>query len=299
MTRPAGASFRQVVYLGDRFLEPGEEPRVSLFDRGYLLGDSVFETLRAYKGVPFRLDQHLHRLQYSARVLGIVLPLGLGELRSLVLEAVRRAELDDAYVRVTVSRGEGPPGVSPSQCGQPLLSVIARPLQPYPAEAYARGIRSAVVRARRIPDVCIDSRAKCGNYLPSILGRRELDEQGMIEGVQLAVEGHVCGGTVSNLFVIEGRRLRTPDLASGCLPGITRAVLLELAPGLGLQPVEERLQVEDLTRADEMFFASTLMECLPVASLGEHTFGAVPGPHTLALHGALRSLIERETAAVG
>jgi branched-chain amino acid aminotransferase len=286
-----------VVYLDGRFLADGETPQVSLFDRAYLFGDSVFETLRAYRGMAFREEQHLQRLGYSARALGIDLPVAGAELRGLIRAAMGKSGLQDAYVRVTVSRGEGGGTISPAGCDKPVLSIIVRPRKPYPAEAYARGIPSAVVETRRVPPACIDSRAKCGNYLPSILARRELDRQGMIEGVQLAVDGHVVCGTVSNLFLVDGARLRTPDLASGCLPGITRAAVLELAPSLGLEPREERLTVADLSRADEMFFTNSLMECLPVARIGEHAFGEAPGPRTRAIHGALTLLIDREVEA--
>ena len=287
----------EVVYLGGRFLEPAESPAVSLFDRGYLFGDTVFETLRAYGGVPFRLARHLQRLEYSARALGITLPAASEELDALVRAAMARSRLLDAYIRVTVSRGEGPGGISPAGCDRPVLSIVVRPLEPYPAEAYARGIRSEVVATRRIPASCIDPAAKCGNYLPSILARRELDRAGMIEGVQLAVDGQVVSGTVSNLFLVEGGRLRTPHLASGCLPGITRSAVLELAAGVGVVPSEERVDVPDLHRADEVFFTNSLMECLPVAQIGEHRLGEAPGPWTRELHAALRALVTREVSS--
>jgi branched-chain amino acid aminotransferase len=167
----------------------------------------------------------------------------------------------------------------------------------YPADAYENGIQSKVVEPRRVPAACLDPTIKCGNYLPNILARRELERHGMLEGVQRAVEGHVVGGAVSNVFLIQGRRLRTPDRGSGILPGITRAALIEVAGEAGLDVSEERLQVDDLYSADEMFFANTLMECLPVAAIDGRAFAPAPGELTRALHRAFHELLGREAAS--
>ncbi len=284
-----------VVYLNGRFLAAGEPATVSLFDRGYLFGDSVFETLRGYRGSPFRLEEHLRRLEYSAGAVGIPLPASRAELAAVTREALARSGLDEAYIRITVSRGEGGGGIATAGCDRPVLSVVVKRLTPYPPEAYARGIRSAVVGTRKVPAACLDPAIKSGNYLPNIMARRELERLGMIEGVQLSVDGAVVSGTVSSLFVIRGDRLRTPSLASGCRPGVTRAAVLEVASRAGLRPCEDSLRVADLHDADEIFFANTLMECLPVAELDGRPLEPAPGPKTRAVHAALRELIERET----
>ncbi len=284
-----------IVYLNGEFCDPAEA-RVSLLDRGYLLGDSIFETLRGYGGVPFRLRQHLDRLCRGADVLGIALPKNRDEIAGLLGEALRRSGQEETTSRITISRGEGGHGISPRGCDHPVLSIIVRPVEGYPEEAYRRGIRSKIVTPRRIPAACLDPTIKCGNYLPSIQARRELDSDGMIEGVQLGIDGQVVCGSVSNVFLVSGNRLRTPDLRSGCLPGITRAAVLEIAAEAELEPMEERIEPDDLTAADEMFFTNTIMECLPVAQIGSHHFAESPGPATLAIHAALRKLIGRETA---
>ena len=287
-----------LVYLNGEFLDPADA-QVSLLDRGYLLGDSIFETLRSYGGGVFRMAEHLDRLDRASDVTGIELPKSRTELTGLVRETLSRGQLLDAYIRITISRGEGGPGISPRDCHRPVLSILVRPLVPYPEEVYRRGIATAVVAARRVPAACLDPTIKCGNYLPNILARRELDARGMIEGVQLNVEGHVASGTVSNVFLVRGDRLWTPDLASGCLPGITRAALLEIAPQVGLSPSEQRIEPAELTEADEMFFTNTLMECLPVATIDGHPFSTVPGPYTQSLHDALKALVLQETGNEG
>jgi branched-chain amino acid aminotransferase len=286
----------RAVYLGERFLDPGERPTVSLFDRGYLLGDSIFETLRCYRGVPFRLEAHLDRFAYGAAVLGMSPHADRAELSSLVREAVDRSGLDSASVRITLSRGEGTGTVSPAACTAPVLSIVVRPLLPYPASAYRDGIASMVVTVRRIPPACIDPAIKCGNYLPSVLGRRELDARNMVEGVQRSVDGDVVGGTVSNVFAVIGGELLTPPLTSGCLPGVTRAAVLALTAATGVPCREQTLRVEDLHDATELFFTNSLMECLPVATLDRQRLSPAPGPVTRRLHEAFQDLVDKEVA---
>ena len=282
------------VYLDGQFTTAADA-KVSLLDRAYLFGDSVFETVRTYAGMPFQLAAHLDRLSHSAAVLGIPLAQNHAAVTELVGETVRRTGLDEAYVRITLSRGEGGRGLSPVGCEKPVLSIISRPLFPYPAAAYRDGIRSMTVATRRVPAACLDPSIKCGNYLPSIMARRELDAAGLIEGVQLSVDGCVVCGTVSNVFIVRGGHLITPDLASGCLPGITRAAVLELAIKLGIQCGEQRLNSADLAAADEMFFTNTLMECLPVAELDGRRLGAAPGVVTQRVMGAWREMVAEET----
>ena len=194
------------------------------------------------------------------------------------------------------SRGEGPGGIGSAGYDAPVLSILVRPLHPYPAEAYRSGIRSMVVRTRKVPCICLDPTIKCGNYLPNILARRELEAQGMIEGVQLTVEGQVTSGTVSNVFLVKDARLCTPDVASGILSGITRAALIEVAAQVGLEVVEQRIEVADLYQTDELFFANTLMECLPVAEIDGRKLAPAPGVSTQALHAAFRELVDREVS---
>lgn len=285
-----------VVHIDGRFTTAADA-KVSLLDRAYLFGDSAFDTLRTYQGVPFRLGQHIDRLIHSARVLGIPLAQSRAELAELTQETIQRTGLGDSYVRITLSRGEGGRGLSPVGCEKPVLSIIARPLSLYPAEAYRDGIRSMTVNTRRVPAACLDPSIKCGNYLPSIMARRELDGAGMIEGVQLSVDGIVVCGTVSNLFMVRDGELLTPALASGCLPGVTRAAILELAAEIGLKYSEITLRPADLVAADEMFFCNTLMECLPVAELDGRRFAGAPGDVTRRVQAAWRELVEREVEA--
>jgi branched-chain amino acid aminotransferase len=281
------------VFLNDRFLEANERATVSLFDRGYLVGDGCFETLRTYRGAPFRLDAHLERLAHSLDVLQIELNQTMPELRALVLEAVARSGLQDANLRVTVSRGEGPSALSLVGADSPTLSIVVRELWPFPSEAYSGGIESMIVTPRKIPAECIDPAVKSNNYLPSILARRELDARGMLEGVMLAVEGHVCSGTSGNVFMVKNAVLSTPSLDSPCLPGITRAAIIECAASWRMVVRERRITVEELLDADEVFLTNSVIECLPVASLDGHRFDAGANTVTATLRRTFQELVER------
>lgn len=253
-----------VVFFGDRFLERGERAAVDVRDRAYLLGDSVFATLRAFGGAPFALERHLARLTDAAAATGIALP--SADLAGVVREACLRLGARDATVRVTVGRGAGPWGIGLEGPFSPSLSVVARETRPYAPELYARGVDAAVLATRRVPRACLPPEHKTGSYLPTVLARREL-APGAVEGVQLSVEGFVSSGTISNLFAVIDGRVVTPSLAHDARPGVTREVLLELAPRARLEIAEVDLTPRDLARASEVFFTSTLMDGLPVRAL--------------------------------
>jgi branched-chain amino acid aminotransferase len=233
----------------------------------------------------------------AARALGIESTRQAAEVESIVSEVLRRFGLPEAVVRATLSRGEGPLGLSSAGYDRPMLSVIASPLRTYPAEAYRAGIRSAIVKTRKVPAACLDPGLKTGNYLPSVLARRELEARGMLEGVQLSVDGVVVSGTVSNVFLVVGDALWTPDLASGCLPGVTRQAVLAVADEVGVRARERRVEVTDLDKAREVFFTSTLMECLPVQGVEGREYECSRDSITSRVHRALHDVIQRETTA--
>lgn len=266
---------------------------VSLFDRGFLLGDAVFETMRAQHGRVFMLDRHLARLARGAEVLGIDNGPTTSALRDQIRGALADSGLDSAVLRLTLARGEGPRGIGPTGYDRPTVALVVSELTPLPEWAHREGIDTRIVKHRRVPPECIDPDIKHANYLPSILGRRELSGPRELEGVVLSVSGEVVSGLVSNVFVVRGRELWTPPLASGCLPGVTRGVVLSLAVQAGWTPIERPLWPGDLAQADELFFTNTLFDCLPVARLENRALPGAPGPATRALQGALRREIER------
>ncbi|MBX3218231.1 MAG: aminotransferase class IV [Labilithrix sp.] len=274
-----------VIHVGGRFVAPADAV-VSVLDRGYLLGDGVFATLRGYHGACFRAGRHLAALARGAALFGIAIPVPVAELAALADDAARRTGASDAYVRVTLTRG--------TPDGTPTLSVVARAMDVPSADAFARGVAAITVAPRRIPPACLDGSVKSTSYGPQVLARREVERRGAAEGIQLAVDGALASGTMSNLFVVRGDTLLTPSLESGCRAGVTREAVLELAPRLFRRVSAERLAPSVLDDADEAFFTSTRVECLPIASVDAKPVGQGRFDRTRALRDALVALIRAE-----
>lgn len=285
------------VYFEGRFVPPqGEEARVPLTDPGYLLGDGVFATMHAYDGVCFRAERHLAILVRGAELFGLTLPVGVDRLIAIADEAASRTRVRDAYVRVTLTRGG-------DDDARAVLSVLSRPLDVPAKEDYAQGVKATVVSTRRIPPSCVDPTVKSTSYAPLVLARREARSRdvGGGEGIMLAVDGSIACGTMANLFLVKGDELTTPSLASGCRAGVTREAVLELARRVGLTPREATLPLEALFEAEEAFFTSSRVECLPIASVDGRTIGGAPdeeevrAPRTAALRSALRAVVSDES----
>jgi len=258
---------------------PPAESTVSVFDRGFLYGDSVFETLRTYSGQPFELEEHLRRLERSAERVFIPLSLSRVELAAEVLAAIRAAGNPESYVRLMITRGQGPLGLDPALAERPLRVIIVQPLQAPPAEQYARGIAAVSYRTERVVDATSAQGAKIGNYLISVLAMRAARSAGALEALIVDGRGRILEGASSNVFAVERGRLVTPGEDAGILAGITRAHVLALASELGV-PVELRaLELEAAQGASELFISSSIRELLPVVRLDGRPIGTgTPGP---------------------
>ena len=281
------------VYLNDKFV-PTEEAVVSVFDHGFLYGDGVFETMRAYRGKVFLLTDHLARLERSASALALSLPVRRERLADLMREALTRNQLQDAYLRVTVSRGPGEIGLDPALCKTPTLVIIARPFQPYPDSFYARGVSVMIANTRRNLPEALPSHVKSLNYLNNILAKMEAKAAGAHEALLLNHRSEVTEGATSNIFIVREGRLRTPAIAGGILAGLTRGVVLGLAHDLGMATEETRLTVNDLYDADECFLTNTTQEVLPVTRVDGKMIGnGRPGEITRRLHASFRAGLDR------
>ncbi len=284
------APFSAVFFEG-RFV-PASDPqgaRVAITDRGYLLGEGVFATLRGYGGTCFRPERHLDTLARGAAAFGMALPMSIERLAELADEAAVFTGAADAYVRVTLARG--------ADETRPVLSLLARGFDVPSDEEYHRGIPVAIVSARRIPPECMDPSVKTTSYAPSVLARREAALRGARDGIQLATDGSLACGTMANLFLLVGDVLLTPPIATGCRAGITREAILEVASREHLQIREERLDPSALLEAEEVFFTSTRVECLPISHVEGRVIGRSHYPRTAALRQALRRLVADETDA--
>ncbi len=280
------------VYLNGRFLKESEAA-ISVFDRGFLYGDGVFETMRSYGGCIFRLDRHLQRLFRGLEALRIRIPVTAADLARAVYGLLDLNGLADAYVRLTVSRGTGGRGIDMSGCDSPTTVITAGEFVPQPEEFYLRGVKVCVSRGRRNCRPPADSPVKSLNFLNNILARQEASRRGAFEALLLNHEGYLTEGTVSNLFFVSRGVIFTPSTETGILEGITRRTVIEAAGQEGI-PLEEGLfRTGDLDRADEVFLTNSLVEILPVGDVDGKIFG--PGPVTRRLMLAYRRIVKRET----
>jgi branched-chain amino acid aminotransferase len=281
------------------------EATVSVYDRGFLYGDAVFEVLRTYGGCPFALAEHVARLRRSAERVFIALPVDDATLSGEIETAVRAAgshraegpipptpQVRESYVRVVVTRGSGPLSLDPDTATHPLRVILVEPVAPPPREAYLHGVAVVSASTRRPADGTAAAGAKVTNYLASLLALRDARTRGAQEALIVDAHGHVVEGATSNVFVVEAGRVATPPESAGILAGITRARLLALARDLGV-PVDERaLPLANLYGADEVFITSSIREVLSVVRVDGRPVGAgVPGPVARALHRRFRESV--------
>ena len=265
------------------------EAQVAATDRGLLYGDGVFETLRAYGGEPFRLQAHVERLFAGAAALSIPPPCGPEELADAVRETLRAGGLREAYVRITLTRGVGGAPGELTAYGPPTLLIHARPYAGYAPELYERGMRAMFTRARRNETSPL-ARIKSLNYLDNCLARAQAAEEGFDEALVLNTRGRIVEATAANLFLVRAGRVVTPPVADGILPGITRAVVMELVP-----VAQESLGVVEFWSAQEAFLTNSLMEIMPLVAIRARPIGdGRPGPVTREVHERYRTLVREE-----
>jgi branched-chain amino acid aminotransferase len=282
------------VMIDGRLVGP-EQALVSVFDRGFLYGDSVFEAIRTYGGVPFRLPEHLERLGRSAERVFIPLPVPLATLAEETRATLRAAHHPESYMRVMVTRGQADLGLAPDLATRPCRVIIVGRLEPPPEEAYTLGISVVTHRTQRTADATRAVGAKVANYLVSVLAMREARQVGAAEALVVDADDCVVEGTTSNVFALIGGHLVTPPEEAGILAGITRGCLLDVARELGLGVELRRLPLQELLLADEAFVSSSIRELLPVVSVdGRRVAEGRPGPLTLRMLQAFREFVRRE-----
>jgi branched-chain amino acid aminotransferase len=269
-----------------------ERATVSVYDRGFLYGDAVFEVLRTYGGRPFALDEHLARLRRSAEKVFIELPVPEATLAREVNEAIAAAGNEESYVRLMITRGSGPLSLDPSTATHPLRVLLVEPVVPPARDVYLAGIALASARTHRAVDDTSAAGAKVSNYLPNLLALREARRKGAQEVLVVDERGQVLEGATSNVFIVRGGRLATPPESAGILAGITRAAVLAAAAAVGM-PCEERgLTLDEVYAADEVFITSSIRELVPVVRVDQHVVGSgVPGELVRTLHRGFRQAV--------
>ena len=262
-----------IVFLNGKFV-PEEQATVSVFDRSFLYGDGLFETMRVINGKPFRWWDHMERLREGGDFLGIKIPFGCKSLEKFANELIAQNKMPDALMRLTVSRGVGPRGYSPKGADKPTLVMSLHPAPVMPNSGLARW--KLVTASLRLPAGDALAQFKTANKLAQVLARAEADAAGADEAVLLNTDGHVVEGASSNLFWIEGKTVCTPPLTDGLLAGVTRAVTMEICQGLSLPITERAVTPEQLRRADGVFLTLSSIGVAEAIALDGATLATSP-----------------------
>ncbi|MEL7087483.1 MAG: branched-chain-amino-acid transaminase [Planctomycetota bacterium] len=285
----------------DGVLKPAAQASVSVFDHGVLYGDGVFEGIRIYHGKVLKLATHLGRLFQSAKSIRLNMPYTPDELFAAVKDTVSANGTDNGYIRLVVTRGPGTLGIDPVPCPRPCVFIIVAPLKLYPQEYYDEGLKLISSSFIRTHPQALSPRIKSLNYLNNIMAKTEALEAGVFEAVMYNDRGYVAEATADNLFIVnhtsKGTRVITPPLSAGCLEGVTRNLVIDLAHDAGFDVREENLTRHDLYVADEMFLTGTGAEVIPVVDLDNRLIGTDDaagkvGPVSKQLVAAFREMVK-------
>jgi branched-chain amino acid aminotransferase len=302
-------SMRMIVFLNGQFV-PEEQATVSVFDRSFLYGDGLFETMRVSQGKPFRWWAHMERLRKGGDFIGLKIPFACKALEKFAHELIAKNQMPEALLRLTVSRGVGPRGYSPKGADKPILVMTLHPLPGAPNSDSARsgdlsqpaGLETGAppkwklhTASFRLPAGEKLAHFKTANKLAQILARAEADASGADEALLCNTEGFVVEGASSNLFWVEGDTVCTPPLASGILAGVTRAVTLELCGQLSVPVAEREITAANLTRSSGVFVTLSSLGVVEALSLDGVTLSS--SPLVAKLRTAYDELLAREAGA--
>ena len=285
----------EMVYLNGRLIQR-KKATISALDYGFLYGFGLFETMRAYKGKVFRLDEHINRLTASAKVLD--LSIDKIELKDAVMDIMKANRLGDARVRITLSSGEGAISADTCTCKKSTVLVVAERYIPYTEQVYRDGFRAIISSYRRNSGSLLLG-LKSTSYLMSVMAKQEARIAGADEAICLNEKGLLAEASMSNVFMAVDGVLKTPGLESGILPGITRQVVLALASQMGINCFEGDLELGDIYKAQEAFLTSSLLEIMPLTMVVDKRIGeGGVGDITKKLAVAYKQLVSSELSIV-
>ena len=282
-----------IVWIDGSYYERASA-KISVFDHGLLYGDGVFEGVRVYNRRVFRLNQHLDRLYGSAKGAWLEIPVAKPAMRRIVEEAVTKSGLEDAYIRLIVTRGVGDLGLDPRKCAKPTTICIVDTIQLWSPDRYEKGLTALTAATPISHRESLSPRIKSLNYLSHILAKVEGIAASVDEVIMLDAQGYVAEASGMNLFAVTNGTLKTPPPYAGILRGVTRDAVIELAREATYGVEELPLNRYDLYTADEMFLTGTAAEIVPVVKLDGRMIGSgAPGPVTKELSQRFRTLATR------
>ena len=270
---------------------PPEKAFISVFDHGFLFGDSVYEVFATHKGKLFAAKEHLTRLRASARAISLKIPFTDEYLLEEMQKTMEAAENSESYTRMVITRGKGDIHISPVSCNSPSMILYVKKAEKYPEEYYSKGIAISVVSTKRNLKDSLNPGIKTGNYLNSVLAIIEAEKMGVYDGLMLNSDGFISECTTSNFYLVENGVVKTADPECGILIGITRQMLIDVARENGIIVEECKLSPEEIPAADELFITSTTKGVMPVTTCDGKKIGdGKPGPISMKL----RSLYQKK-----
>lgn len=278
------------IYMNGRLIDK-EKAVISVFDHGLLYGDGVFEGIRSYDWLIFRLKEHIDRLFKSADAIELKMPMTKLELIEAIIKTLKANRLKNAYIRVVITRGVGDLGLDPRKCKKPTIFIIADKIVLYPKKFYQEGLEIVTATTRRNLPQALNPKIKSLNYLNNILAKIDAIKSGTEEAIMLTYDGYVSECTGDNIFIVRKSELLTPPVDIGTLEGITRDAVIGLAKRLEIPCFENLLKMQDVYAADEVFLTGTAAEIVPVVRIDERKIGiGRPGAITLRLREEFKKL---------
>lgn len=265
-----------------------QDAKISIFDRGFLYGDSVYEVTQTYQHCPYMLDQHLERLWFSASQMAMPIRFTPDEIKREIARTLKELKSPQAYLRIILTRGEAEIGLDPTLAVNNNLVIIAKDLPNYPKTWYENGVEIIIADKTQKSPQAIDPNVKSGNYLSNVLAMNEAKKAGAYDAVMLNRANQVAECTTSNIWMVKDGKISTPSMETGILSGLTRKQILELCHSHSIEVYQTILVAEDLLDADEIFLSSTTKRIIPVTTINKQRVGdGTPGQttkHLISLH---------------
>lgn len=277
------------VYLNGEFVK-SDQAMISVFDQGLLFGDGIFESFRSVDDRLYQFPQHYKRLVQSAEALMYPVTFTQQGLEAILMELRQRNGLNDAYYRITITRGKGQIGFRRELGDDLTCLVIGREFQGFDKACYQDGIELKVARTRRNAPEAINPKIKSISNLNSLLGKLEARAAGAFEVIMLNNKNHICEGAASNIFWTRDRWVFTPAASTGLLEGVTRSTIIRLCEDqINLRVISGEFMLQDLKCSDEVFITSTSLEVMPVVKVDDFTINqGLVGPIASGLRDALQ-----------
>jgi branched-chain amino acid aminotransferase len=289
---PSGVAQSLVSMNGE--IVTAENAQVSIFDRGFLYGDSIYEVTYCEDGKIIFFEEHLKRLQNSARLIGMDLKNDIKNIEKWSIDLLKKLNPNLAYLRIVVTRGLSEIGLDTKLCFQNNIVIIAKPYDPYPPSWYEQGQKMMFSSFLRNDKQATDPNAKSGNYLNNILALKEAKEKGFHDAILFNKEGYASEGTTNNIWLVKENILKTPCMDDGLLKGITRDKIIHCAQNAKIKIEETHLTKIDFLLADEIFYSSSTKGLIPITQIENRMLPQKMGPITLTLSQEYAKLIKYE-----